>query len=807
MASLDAYLSKRDFRATPEPSHGDAPPSLALRYSMQKHDATRLHWDLRLEWDGVLLSWAVTRGPSLDPGDKRLAVRTEDHPLSYLEFEGTIPKDSYGAGTVMLWDVGHWQPVIPVARGLKKGHLHFRLHGRRMTGGWHLVRMKGRKTGDGKRENWLLVKEDDEAAHLSDPVGRYLMSVSTGRDLAGIAGDAEPSARARTGKAPRYRQPQLATLDDTVSVQDTRWHELKFDGYRALVSIGKGRTRIFTRNGHDWTDKFGPLIPAFEDLPADSALIDGEIVAGAGLQGFSALQKAITYGGPFTFYAFDLLEMDGASVAARPLSERRAALEALLRDAPPLGLIQLSPIIEGDPTEAFEAICAAGGEGLISKRIDAAYRGGRSRHWLKVKCERRESFRIIGYQASDKRGRPFASLLLASEDPGGELMFRGRVGTGFDSDTLDELSKAFAKRTRKTAPVEVPETERRDVTWLTPDLVAEVRYAEETAEGRLRHAVWLGLRDPADRGTLTVTAPPKSDAADRPTVAGIGISSADRVVFPKPKTTKLGVAEYYSEVADRLLGYSADRPLSLVRLPEGLGGERFFQKHIGKGWPDALGTVDIVEADGDPDTYMFAGTAAALVAAAQMGTIEMHIWPARRDRLDRPDRLVFDLDPDEGLSFAKVRSAAVDIRQFLSDLGLDSWPMVTGGKGIHVVVDLRRTIGWDTLKLFARGVAEVCAAREPDRFTTSLSKDKRKGRIFIDYLRNERGATAIAPFSLRARPGAPVAVPVTWDELGGLRRANTFGLRKALERDWPERPSLQTLSDRTVNALQAAADH
>ena len=803
MGNLDRYLAKRDFERTTEPKHPGAAAGLALRYSMQKHAATRTHFDLRLEWDGVLLSWAVTKGPSLGKSEKRLAVRTEDHPLSYLGFEGEIPEGNYGAGTVMLFDLGWWEPHGPVEKGLGKGHLRFRLHGLRLTGGWHLIRMKGRNDGSGGRENWLMIKDDDEAAGRRDPVARYRRSVSTQRTSGEIRAGREPQAPAWKGSLPRFRKVQLATLEDEVASGEKWWHELKFDGYRALVALGKGGPKIFTRNGHDWTDRFAGLLPAFGEIACDDALIDGEIVAGAGLQGFSNLQKAIKVGGPFRFYGFDLLSLNGADLSARPLAKRREALEGLFKPLPPLGPADLSPIIRTDPEDALATICGAGGEGLISKRHDLPYRAGRGRGWLKVKCARRDEFVILGWQKSDKRGRPFASLAVGAWRDGA-LVYLGKVGTGFDAETMDELAGTMRPRARKTPPAEVPAAEARGVQWIRPDLVAEVQYAEMTAEGRVRHGVFLGLREDKPAETVKLGGD-GMETEDRIEIAGVSISSPERIVYPGPEVTKREVAAYYGEIADRLLVTAADRPLSLVRLPEGLAGERFFQKHRGQGFPDGLRSVTVKESGGDKAEYMYVSDASGLVGAAQMGTLEFHIWGARRDRLERPDRMVFDLDPDEGLGFAEVSSAALDIRDLLSGLGLDSWPLLTGGKGVHVVVPLRRIAGWDSVKLFARIFAQVLAASEPERFTHEMSKAKRKGRIFIDWLRNERGATAIAPFSLRARPGAPVAVPVSWSELPKLESADAFDLKAALQRSWEDLtvPAPVGLSKERIEALEA----
>lgn len=800
MAELGTYLDKRDFSQTPEPSAPGKPSRLALRYSIQNHRATRLHWDLRLEWQGVLLSWAITRGPSFDPSEKRLAVRTEDHPISYLGFEGEIPKGNYGAGTVMLWDIGWWQPLDPVPRGLQKGHLHFRLHGRRMTGDWNLILMKGRKTGDDKRQNWLLVKVDDDAAGQRDPVRRYKTSVSTGRSFAGIARSDKPVVAERDGKLPKAVTPQLATLTDDLADAGSHWHELKLDGYRAQVALGQGGPRIYTRSGLDWTDRFQDLLPAFDDLTCASALLDGEIVAGAGLQGFGTLQDAISAGGPFRFVAFDLLSLNGKDLRRDPLSRRRKALEDLCRKAVPMGALDLSPVIDGAADDALQLICDSGGEGLIAKRRDAPYHAGRSRDWLKIKCRRRAEFVIIGWQKSDSRARPFASLALAARKGGG-YVYMGKVGTGFDEDTMARLAARMRPLTRKTAVADVPGREASGVTWLRPELVAEVDYAELTAQGRLRHAVFLGLREDKPATEVEVE---EAMPNNRETIAGIAISSGDRIIFDKPKLTKAALAEYYQAIAPVMLQDMADRPLSLLRLPEGMTGERFFQKHPGKGFPDALKIVEIAASDGERQPYAYTTDDAGIVAAVQMGSVEFHIWGAHRDKLDRPDRLVFDLDPDESLGFTDVRKAAFNLRDLLVDLGLTSWAMLSGGKGVHLVVPLRRSVGWDTAKLFARGVATLAAQQEPKRFIAEMSKAKRKGRIFIDWLRNERGATAIAPFSVRARPGAPVACPVTWDELKTIKTAAAFSTKDALSRGWAgEQPAPQSLSVKVVETLDA----
>lgn len=780
MDRLAPYAAKRDPAKTPEPFEPGTPSGGALRYSMQNHDATRLHWDLRLEWEGVLLSWAVTRGPSLDPADKRLAVRTEDHPLPYLTFEGTIPKGEYGAGTVMLWDIGHWRPVEDAARGLTKGHLRFQLYGRRLTGLWDLVRIKG-KPSDKGRENWLMVKAEDAAAHQPDPVARYTTSIASGRDFAAIAAGAKavPPGPAEPLALPKPAEPMLAKLVTDPPEGDDWLHEVKIDGYRGLVHLGRGGPVIRTRNGLDWTDRFAPLVPVLASLPARSALIDGEIVAGAGAQGFAALQQAITDGGPFGYVAFDLLELDGASLRREPLTARRAALAALLGDQPPLGIVQMSVALPGDGAAALDAICAAGGEGIVSKRAASLYRAGRSDSWRKIKCDRRTAFAVIGWAKSDSPGRPFASLLLASPEGDG-WRYRGRVGTGFSGEVQADLAARMAPLTRKTAPAAVPRSETRGVTWVEPVLMAEVRYAEETTGGILRHASFQGLRE--DKMAPPAPSEPPVVRVERVTagrkVAGVTITNPDRVIFPEPGVTKGELAEYYAAAAPLMLAHCANRPLSLVRLPEGMGGQSFFQKHAGKGFPAQIGQTDL---PGEDEPALYVTSAAGLVAGAQMGVVEYHIRGVLRDRPDRPDRIVFDLDPDEGLGFAEVKAAAFDLRDRLAALGLPTWPMLTGGKGIHVVGDLRRTAGWEVVKLFARSFAHLLAAEAPDRYVAVMSKARREGRIFIDWLRNDTQATAIAPFSCRARAGATVAAPLSWAALEAETSAAAYDVRTALD--------------------------
>ncbi|MCQ0090869.1 DNA ligase D [Roseovarius sp. M141] len=811
---LANYNQMRDFSRTKEPHGRVGEARTKRRFLVQKHAASRLHYDFRLEWNGVLLSWAVTKGPSPDPGEKRLAVRTEDHPLDYGDFEGIIPKGEYGGGTVMLWDTGGWVPQEDFEKGLADGKLKFTLQGQRMKGGWALVRMRG-KSGE-KRENWLLIKERDDYA-ASDPDGftkGNAVSVKTGRTMSQIADDTPAKALPdpapnRSRKRPAFVKPQLATLVTEAPEGDDWLHETKFDGYRCLAALGKGGTRLYTRSGKDWTDRFHALDGAFDPLPCDAALIDGEVMA-ARIRGsaFSSLQKALKEGNALIFFAFDLLCIDGDDLRKKPQTERRERLARLLSGVPSGGGLRLSEHIVGNGAEVFANACKAGAEGIISKRIDAPYRGTRSKAWRKVKCTRRQEFVIVGYSPSDKAGRPFASLLLASHE-GDALRYKGRVGTGFSDAVMTQMAQAMTAR--KTSPCDgVPDDIAQDAKWVRADLVAEVEFTEFTGDGYVRHASFLGLREDKTAGDVRLEEPMENGSDT--TVQGIRISNADRPVFPDAGCTKGDVARHYARVGARLIALAGHRPLSLYRCPSGIDDPCFFQKHDGGGMPGALSRVSIEESDGDSADYLYATRPESLIAAAQMGSIEFHIWGARTDRLERPDRLVFDLDPDEGLDWTDVQAAAFDVRDALADLGLQSGAIVTGGKGVHVWLALRRTRGWDTVKLFAKTFANVMAARDPDRYTATMSKSKRKGRVFIDWLRNERGATAIAPYSLRARPGAPVAVPVTWDELKELDSANQFSMSDMaarLKADCPAdqvQDNLQTLSDNVIDALQSLTE-
>ena len=779
---LARYNAMRDFAKTAEPK-GEIASGKGRKFIVQKHDATRLHWDFRLELDGVLKSWAVTRGPSLDPAEKRLAVRTEDHPMSYARFEGTIPKGEYGGGTVMLWDEGEWAPVAgKSAKDLEKGHLHFRLEGKRMTGEWLLIRLRPR--GKETRENWLLRKVEDRDAGATDAlVETGLTSIKTGRTMQEIAEGAaarsalkKPAAKTAKGaKRPAFRKPQLATLTDGVPGGNGWLHEMKYDGYRTLIAIGKGGPKLYTRTGLDWTDRFPGVAEAVRSIPARSALIDGETVAFRdGKTDFSTLQEAISNGGAeLSYFAFDLLELDGADLSALPQVERKEKLRALIAGAD--ARILFSEHVLGAGEKLFDAMCAAGHEGVISKRADAPYRGTRSKSWLKTKCTRRQEFVIVGWIESGAKGRGFRSLLLGLHD-GGKLRYAGKVGTGFDVATGHALRSKLDRIARKSPPVEVPREAARGAHWVRPILVAEIAFAEFTAENVVRHASFIGLREDKPAGDVQseeVAAMPEAPEAE------VRISSRDRVIFPDAKITKGDLADYYAAVAPILLPWCANRPISLVRCPSGRAKQCFFQKHDAGSFGEHVHHIDIREKDGSIEPYLYLSDAAGVLACVQMGTIEFHGWGSRVADVEKPDRVVFDLDPDEGLDFEAVKKAAADLKQHLADLGLASFAMLSGGKGVHVVVPLTPEAEWPAVKSFAERFSRALAQAEPDRFTAKLSKAERKGRIFIDYLRNQRGSTAVLPYVARARPGAPVAVPVGWTELREIDTPQAFSVRDA----------------------------
>jgi bifunctional non-homologous end joining protein LigD len=817
---LETYNRKRDFTRTAEPAGGAGKLSWGKGngFMVQKHDATRLHYDFRIELDGTMKSWAVTRGPSLDPADKRLAVRTEDHPLSYATFEGTIPKGEYGGGTVMLWDRGIWIPAPgkDPRKTLEAGHLHFTLEGERMKGDWIMIRLKPRP-GE-RNENWILRKiEDQYAGSPAALTEKYLTSIKTGRTMIEIAagkkakelkswtnpprngegdhaqhggggvvpGSAPPPPRAKgarspspggaRGGLPSFRAPQKATLVDHVPAGSGWIHEMKYDGYRCELALGGGRAKIYTRTGLDWSDKFPEIVEAARGIEAGSALLDGEIVAldAKGNTGFSALQQAISEGGRgLTLFLFDALEIDGEDLAALANVERKARLASLLGEGRPPFILYAEHII-GRGEKLFEAMCEAGQEGIISKRADSPYRGARTKAWLKVKCTRRQEFVILGWSESDKKARSFRALLLGLHEDG-KLRYAGKVGTGFSVKVQEALSEELGRIATGKPAAPVPRAEARGAHWVKPDLVAEIAFAEFTSDNVVRHASFLGLRGdkPARQVVREEPQPPPEPAGDT-----VRISNPERIVFPEDGISKGDLADYFRALTPAILPWLASRPLTLVRCPQGRAKKCFFQKHDAGTFGAHVHQIPIAEKKGQTEDYIYIADQPGLITCVQMGAIEFHGWGSRIADVEKPDRLVFDIDPDEGLGFDAVKKAARDIKRHLADMGLQTFPMLTGGKGLHVIVPLTPRAQWPKVKDFAQRFAIALATAEPERFTANLSKAARTGRMFLDYLRNQRGATAIMPYSTRARPGAPVAAPIGWEELDDYQSGGHFTLR------------------------------
>jgi len=788
---IAAYNAKRDFSKTPEPKGRRAKAGEGGRYLIQKHAARRLHYDLRLELDGVLKSWAVTRGPSLVPGDKRLAVEVEDHPLDYGNFEGTIPKGQYGGGTVMLWDTGSWKPDGDPRRGLKKGHLEFEIVGEKLKGRWHLVRMAG-KAGE-KRTNWLLIKGEDAFARAEgdpDLLEEATSSVKSGRSMDEIAAGKEPKARRKAAAAkaapmPGFIEPQLATLKHATPAGDRWLHEIKFDGYRLQAHLDCGKLRLLTRSGLDWTGRFGKSVrAAFEALPAKQAIVDGELVVetGSGGSDFSVLQAALSEGRSdgFVFYAFDLLHLDGQDLRDEPLEQRKQALAGLLKGAKePL---RLSEHFDEGGEMVLRHACRLSLEGIVSKKRDAPYRSGRSDDWIKSKCTDRQEFIIAGYAPSTVSTKRIGSLALGYFS-GGNLQYAGRVGTGFSQRQADELFGLLSPLVREQSPFAkaLPAAERRNLRFVEPELVGEVEFRNWTADGVLRHASFRGLREDKPAAEIVreeAMDDGKSQSLPRHTVK---LTHPDRIYWKDAGVTKAGLAEYYAGAWRRMAPHVVGRPLALLRCPGGTDAQCFFQKHAWKGQSRQIATFSDPQDDsGEPLLAIrdFDG----LIGLVQGGSLEIHAWQSTVDDLERPDRIVMDLDPGDGVPWSRVTEAASEVRQRLEAAGLAAFLKTTGGKGLHVVSPLKPGADWETVKGFAKAMAEAMAADSPDRYVSVVSKAKRKGRILVDYLRNGRGATAVVPYSTRARAGATVAMPLAWNELGPDIKSDHFTVENAVAR-------------------------
>jgi len=803
-------------------------PASGGLFVVQKHAARRLHYDLRLQFGGVLKSWAVTKVPSFDPAVRRLAVHVEDHPLAYADFEGTIPAGEYGGGAVLVWDRGTWSPLADPEEGYARGSLKFRLDGEKLHGGWALVRMKPKSDRE-RRENWLLIKERDDDARRGvadadeDTDGRSVLSGRTIAEMQAPPGtQAAALPGARTAAMPDFVAPQLASPRDAPPDGEGWLHEIKLDGYRTLARLDGDGVRLLTRNGLDWTARYGRLGDAFGGLPCRRALIDGEILVQDehGVSDFARLQDALATGkvDALLFFAFDLLYLDETDLREVALLSRKLLLGQLLAGTGGHGALQLSSHIEGDGRALLGEACRIGVEGIVSKRRDAPYRSGRSRTWWKCKCANAGDFVIVGYTRSEAAGG-LAALLLAEADANGGLSYVGKTGTGFTRAVADDLEKRLAAIRTDRPAVDVPrEVRSARPLWVAPSLIAEVRYATRTTDGRIRHSSYRGLRADKLAGQDAMAAPPEKPAEEpakkrqsRATaakrhhapaagppataapigparrwvsdadLASVWVTNPERVMFGGP--TKLDLALYYARVGDWLLSEVAGRPLSLVRCPNGEAKDCFYQRNPAAGMPAAIRRTTLPPVgDDEAETVLHIEDAAGLLALAQFGVVEIHCRGSRIAHPERPDRLVFDLDPDEGLAWRRVVEAALLLRDRLGALGFVPFVKTTGGKGLHVVTPVKPQLDWPAIIPFAEGFAATLAKADPARFTAQMAKKARKDRIFIDYLRNGRTATAVAAYSLRARAGLPVATPIGWDELEHIDDRRAFDYRSVPER-------------------------
>ncbi|MDF3835048.1 DNA ligase D [Cupriavidus basilensis] len=798
---LDAYRARRDFGISAEPGgrqRGREAEAPALSFVVQRHAARRLHYDFRLELDGTLKSWAVPKGPSLDPADKRMAVQVEDHPLAYAGFEGVIPEKQYGAGTVIVWDRGLWIPLGDPVAGYRDGKLKFELRGRKLQGHWTLVRMHGRQ--DERQPPWLLIKERDAFARpaaeyditaaLPDSVLSGAMAApaagrSTARPAtAGRSGSSERAGRSLPGGAspaalPLTLAPQLATFA-TAAPRGRRWsYEIKFDGYRILARIDGAQVHLFTRNGHDWTSRLKGLASQIAGLGLDSAWLDGEIVMldPRGATDFQALQNAFesAHVEAIQYFLFDIPYCQWHDLRAVPLAERRDVLRRLL-DGTKAGSLHFSESFDAEPGELLDAACRLGLEGVIGKRADAPYVSARTESWIKLKCTQGQAF-VIGGFTDPKGGRHgFGSLLLGVHDEQGRLAYAGNVGSGFDERTLADLGARLGKLRTDACPFGRPPALKAH--WVEPRLVAEVSFADWTRERRVRQAVYHGLRSDKPPQSVTVekavAVVPESRPARRKTV----VSHADRVIDPATGLTKGDLVRFYEGIASWLLPHLRGRPVSLVRAPAGIQGELFFQKHADTLRIPGIRLLDPALWPGHPALLEIDGEA-AIAAAAQLNVVEFHTWNATRRSIGKPDRLVFDLDPGEGVPWQHVLDAAALTKTMLDELGLQGFLKTSGGKGLHVVVPIAPRLPWEDVKAFARSVVIHMAGTIPQRFVSRSGPRNRVGKIFVDYLRNGRGATTVSAFSARARPGLGVSMPVSWDELGELKAGNQWTILSA----------------------------
>ena len=787
---LARYNEMRDFELTDEPSGAVQRSESGRSFVIQKHDATRLHYDFRLEHEGVLWSWAVPKGPSLSPKQKRLAVQTEDHPVDYRDFEGTIPDGEYGGGPVIVWDRGTWEPIGEPDAMMKKGRIDFVVHGEKLHGRFVLVRLN-EEDKQGRKKTWLLIKRDDEhvkEGKAAEIVERMPKSVLTGKTIDDIV-------KGVTKKPPAFGSiaPQLATLvDDVPGTQGKskgEWvYEIKYDGYRSIATLDHGKVQMASRNGKDWTKPFERIANALAHVRAQTAVFDGEVayVKEDGRTDFQMLQNAL-HGGQgasqLVYFVFDLLHLDGEDLRDLPLLERKDKLRTILAGEKP-------PLMMGDHTSEngaafFEQACKIGLEGIIAKKADGPYHSGRGKDWVKVKCQNRQELVIVGFTKPKGSRSGIGALLLGVQDEKTkkkQLRFAGKVGTGFSQKSLDELSERLGAMIVDEPMVEGA-PRMKDATWVRPELVCQVRFTEWTRDGALRHPAFEGLRDdkPASKVTRDhaeqvpkAPAPSKTKSRSRSkgealVIGGVKISNADRVMDPKSGVTKGDLVRWAEIAGPLLLPYAKNRPLMLVRATGAFGEwsqsnkgpkSMFVQKHGGRGLLESIARDQV-----EGEEVLLMKRPEDMIVLAQNTAVEIHGWGSRMPKYENPDWIVFDLDPDQGLAFSKVVDAAILLRDELAKLGLVSFVKTTGGKGLHVVVPLTPKEDWEVVKGFAGAVATAMAKSAPRSFVATMSKAARTGKIFVDWFRNGQGATAVLPYSARAREGAPVAMPVAWKDL------------------------------------------
>lgn len=791
---LKEYNRKRDFKKTKEPAGKIAKKkSKKLAFVVQEHHARRLHWDLRLELEGVLKSWAVPKGPSLDPKDKRLAVQTEDHPMKYKNFHGTIPQGEYGGGEMFIWDTGWWEPLEETGdpvKALEKGHLKFRMHGEKLKGSFVLVRTHYK--GDDSKKNWLLIKHHDEEEKLGEegqvvPIKKAVSKKATSKKVA-----KKKSSVTGNDPWPEFIPPQLPRLVTSPPPEDGRWvHEMKFDGYRIQAHLKNGIASFYTRNALDWSNSFPHLLHGVEQLSVTNAVFDGEIVAldEEGKSHFQRLQNSLKSKKDLglMYYIFDILYLNGKDLRDLPLTERKKILKDVLSDAPKN--VVMSEHFETSAADFFAVSCEHQLEGIISKQADAPYSSGRNDLWVKVKCSARQEF-VIGGWTDPQGGRTDIGALLLGVYENGQLRYAGRVGTGFDRQTLQMLKKTLKPIERKDTPFELnsPKGKNADTHWVEPVKVCEVTFAQWTSDGILRQPVFVGMREdkPAKdirmekpKSTKKITKKKTSKKSSKK--SEFSISSPEKILFKAEGKTKQDVAEYYQTVGPIMLKYMGDRPLSLVRCPNGSEGSCFFQKHFTGNIPESFHTFPVKEDSGE-GTYLSIDSVEGLMELVQLNAFEIHAWGSHKDDYMAPDQIVMDFDPGPGVPWKDVVDAAFELKEMLEDLNLESFVKLTGGKGIHVHIPVMPLYDWDQVKSFSQTLALEMVARNPQKYVANMSKKLRTKKIFVDYLRNGYGATAVVPYSLRARASTAVAIPLEWSELKKVKDPQEFTMDKVLKK-------------------------